>query len=341
MAIDVITGATGHLGNVLARALRARGAVVRALVQPGDDVTPLAGLGVELVEADVRQPESLRRALHAAERVFHLAGVVSITTGQEARLEAVNVGGTLNVIAACRVARVGRLVYMSSVHALTEPSGGVLDERAGFDPARAVGPYARSKALASRAVQGAAQRGELDAVLVLPTGVLGPFDFRTSEMGQVLYDLEAGHVPFLLPGAHDWVDVRDVAWGTLAAAERGRTGEAYLLGGERLSMEALATLVSLETRCRVPRVVPLWQARALAALAPLYERLTGRRALLTPYALHALTAPFSVSHEKASRELAFLPRPIARTVRDALEWHRARGAPERRVGPGRLQPRRA
>lgn len=337
MELDIITGATGHLGNVLARELRAGGAAVRAVVQPGDDPGPLEGLGVELVEADVGDPQALRRAFRDAARVFHLAGLVSITTGQRRRLEAVNVEGTLHVLAACRAERVGRLVYMSSVHALVEPAGGVLDERAGFDPARAVGPYARTKATASRAVQAAARAGELDAVLVLPTGVLGPFDFRTSEMGQLLLDLEARRVPFLLPGRHDWVDVRDVARGSIAAAERGRCGEAYLLGGESRSLEELAALVSLETRCRVPPLVPLWPARAVAALAPLYERATGRRALLTPYALHALTAPFTVSHEKAARELAFLPRPIARTVRDALDWHHAQRAPRRAVGPGRVQ----
>jgi dihydroflavonol-4-reductase len=226
---------------------------------------------------------------------------------------------------------------MGSVHALVEPPGGLLDETAGFDPARAVGPYARTKAMASRLVQAAARAGDVDAVLVLPTGVVGPFDFRTSEMGQLLLDLEAGRVPFVPPGGHDFVDVRDVALGTLAAADRGRAGEAWLLGGEYLAMRQVAELVASQAGRRAPPVLPVAMVRAVAAFAPAWERSTGRRALLTPYALHALSAPFRVSHEKARRELGYAPRPVAASLRDALAWHHARTGPRRAVGPGRVQ----
>lgn len=341
MRTNVITGATGHLGNVLARTACARGELVRAVLQPGDDAAPLAGVPVEVVEADVRDGAALERAFRGADRVFHLAGLVSITAGREALLEAVNVGGTRAVVDACCAAGVGRLVYMSSVHALIEPKGGLLTEAAGFDAAQATSPYGKSKAAASQVVRDAARAGRLDTVLVLPTGVVGPFDFRLSEVGQLLLDLEAQRVPFLLPGGHDWVDVRDVALGTLAAAERGRRGEAYLLGGEHLTLTRLAEVVSLETRCRVPRVLPAGFARLVASGAPLWERVTGRRALLTPYAVHALTVPFRVSHEKAARELDYLPRPIAQSLREALEWHHARTGAPRRVGPARAQPGRA
>ncbi|MBL8923252.1 MAG: NAD-dependent epimerase/dehydratase family protein [Myxococcaceae bacterium] len=335
MGFDTITGATGHLGNVLARELRAQGRAVRAVAASGDDVSPLHGLGVELVTADVRDPAALQRAFAGSERVFHLAGLVSITTGQESLLQAVNVQGTRNVVEACRAVGVRRLVYTSSVHALTEPAQGVLDETAGFDPARASGAYGKSKAAASLEVQGAARAGALDAVLVLPTGVVGPFDFRLSEVGELLLGLEAGRVPFLVAGAHDFVDVRDVAAGTIAAAERGRTGEAYLLAGERVEVVRLAATVARLSGARVPPLLPLGLARVVAGFAPVFERVTGRRALLTPYALHALRAPFTVSHEKASRDLGFSPRPIATSVADALEWHHA-GRARRRVAPGRV-----
>lgn len=337
MGLNVITGATGHLGNVLARELCARGERVRAVLQPGDDPAPLADLAVERVEADVTQPAALRPAFHSAARVFHLAGLVSITRGQEARLEAVNVGGTRAVLEACRAERIGRLVYMGSVHALVEPPGGLLDETAGFDPARAVGPYARTKASASRLVQAAARAGEVDAVLALPTGVVGPFDFRTSEMGQLLLDLEAGRVPFVPPGGHDFVDVRDVARGTLAVAERGRAGEAYLLGGEHLTLRQVGEVVAAQAGRRAPPVLPVSLVRAVAAFAPAWEWVTGRRALLTPYAVHALSVPFRVSAEKARRELGYAPGPAAAALRDALAWHHARMGPRRAVGPGRVQ----
>jgi dihydroflavonol-4-reductase len=334
---SVVTGATGHLGNVLVRALLARGDRVRAVVAPGDALEALAGLELERVTADIRDAEALTAAFAGADRVFHLAGVVSITRGHEAKMESVNVGGTRAVLTACRAAGVARLVHTGSVHALTEPNGGVLSEAAGFDPARAVGPYARTKALACREVQEAARAGTVDAVLALPTGVLGPFDFRLSEMGQLLLDLQRGRVPFILDGGHDFVDVRDVAEGLWRCAEHGARGEAYLLGGGRATLAELARW----TGARVPLALPRWLAHAVAAPAPLYERATGKRALFTPYALHALEAPFTVSSEKARAALGFAPRPLEHSVRDALAWHGARAKPVEAPGPGREQRRAA
>lgn len=331
MTSRAVTGATGHLGNVLVRELCARGERPRVILQPGDSGEALAGLEREVVFAEVTDPVAMRRALSGVSQVFHLAGLVSITAGQEARMNAVNVGGTEVVLAACRAAGVERLVHMGSVHALTEPSAGLLTEEAGFDPALATGAYGRSKARACQAVQRAAKEGELDAVLVLPTGVMGPYDFRLSEVGQLLRDLKNERMPAILEGGHDWVDVRDVALGTLAAAARGRCGEAYLLGGEHVTVRGLAQLVG----ARVPPVLPTWLARLFAAPAPLWERLTRRRALLTPYAVHALSVPFRVSHQKATTELGFAPRTIATSVRDALHWQAASGSAQQVVGPGR------
>src|SRR6185436_10859002 len=154
----LVTGATGHLGNVLVRHLLERGLRVKALVRGQSNTRALQGLAVELVSGDVRDLASLERAFAGASHVFHCAGLVSITAGREAQLAATNVEGTRNVVAACIAAGVKRLVYMSSVHALTEPTpGGVLDESGGFEPSRAFGAYGKSKAEASRLVQEAAR----------------------------------------------------------------------------------------------------------------------------------------------------------------------------------------
>lgn len=335
--MDVVTGATGHLGNVLVRELLARGETVRVVVQPGDDLTPLEGLRVERFDADIRDAVKLREAFTGARRVFHLAGIVSITRAQRQKMHDVNVGGTRAVLQACREAAVSRLVHMGSVHALTEPPRGVLDETAGFDAKRAAGAYGKTKAEACAEVQRAARAGELDAVLVLPTGVVGPHDARLSEMGQVLLDLEAGKMPFLLPGGHDWIDVRDVARGTVLAAERGGRGEAYLLGSERLTLVEIAQVVAEQGGAPVPKVLPRWLVALLAQSAPVVEAVTKRRALLTPYAVHALSVPFTVSHEKATRELGLVPGPVRQALRDALAWQHAHGE-VRAPGPGRAVP---
>jgi dihydroflavonol-4-reductase len=326
MGIDVVTGATGHLGNVLVRELLERGSTVRAIVQPGDDPAPLSALPVRTIQADIRDRAALRKAFTGATRVFHLESMVGTTWASRTRMHEVNVGGTQAVISACQGAWVSRLVHMGSVHALAEPRNGVLDESAGFDPARVNGSYAKTRAEACASVQQQARDGDVDAVIVLPTGVVGPLDERVSEVGQLLLDLEAGRVPFLPSGGHDWIDVRDVAKGTVLAAERGQSGEAYLLGAERLTLFDIAEMVSRETGAPLPKLLPGWLARAFEFPAAVLERFTLQSALLSSYVAYALSVPFVVSHEKARRELGLVPGPVRQALKDALSWHRAHRA---------------
>jgi dihydroflavonol-4-reductase len=346
LTYTAVTGATGHLGNVLVRHLRARGVRVRAVVRATSDLTPLEGLDVDFARADVADVAALTAAFEGAQVVFHEAGLVSITAGQEAALTEVNVEGTRHVVEACIAAKVPRLVYTSSVHALAEPApGGTLDEAVGFDPATVYGPYGKSKAAASKLVQDAARAGRLDAVLVLPSGVLGPFDFRSSEAGAAVQLAGRGRMPVLIGGGYDWVDVRDVADGTIAAAERGRSGEAYLLSHHHLTTVELCSLAAKAAGVRPPWfAMPLRLVRPFAWTGLAWERLTGRRALLTPYSVHTLGKAFDISNSKARAELGFAPRPIDQTVRDAWVWlagdpnsplvKRKLVAPARQVLPG-------
>jgi dihydroflavonol-4-reductase len=270
---------------------------------------------VEVAWADVTQPDTLDQALEGADVVFHVAGLVSITRGQRERLWQVNVEGTRNVVEARRRQHVRRLVYVSSVHALAEPRGSQLDETAGF---RATGgDYSRSKAEASELVLEAARDG-LDAVQVLPTGVVGPWDFRLSEMGQVIARAGQGRMPIAVGGGYDWVDVRDIADGLLRAAERGRSGEAYLLNGEWMSVAQVLTAVARAAGVSPPKVtVPLALLWPVAVGALALERLTGKRALVTPYALRQLSSKGRVDDSKARRELGYSPRPVATSLADA------------------------
>ncbi|MBL8957009.1 MAG: NAD-dependent epimerase/dehydratase family protein [Myxococcaceae bacterium] len=320
--MNVVTGASGHLGNVLVRHLLERGERVRAFVRPSSDVTSLEGLACEQVHGDVRDRASLERAFDGATRVFHCAGLVSITAGKEALLTATNVEGTQNVIDVCIAKGVKRLVYMSSVHALTEPlPGGTLDESGGFDPTTAHGAYGKSKAAASKRVQDAAREGRLDAVLVLPTGVLGPHDYLCSEAGQLVGMTGTKRVPIIVAGGYDWVDVRDIADGTLLAAEKGKTGEAYLLNQHYLTNVELCRIVAEAAGVRAPLyALPLWLARIFAYGGLAYELVTGRRALLTPYSVHTIGKRFTISSQKARDQLGFTPRPLADTLVDAWHW---------------------
>ncbi len=321
-----VTGAAGHLGNVLVRRLVEAGRPVRAVVAPFDDRGALAGLPVEFAAADVRDPAALERAFAGADTVFHLAGVITIQSGQARLLEAVNVAGTRNAIAACRAAGVRRLVYSSSVHALPEPPHGLaVCETGEFRPDAVLGDYARSKARASIEVRRAALDG-LDAVMVFPSGIIGPHDWRPSEMGRLFIAYARGRMRAVVDGGYDFVDVRDVADALISAAERGRRGEGYLVSGHRITVRGLFRLLGEFTGVRPPRLkVPFPLARAGAALAPLWARLTRSNPLFTPYSLAVLRSNCVMNRSKAEHELGFRPRPLRDTVLDTLGWFRSVG----------------
>ena len=317
----LVTGATGHIGNVLVRRLVEKGETVRALVWRGEDTTPLKGLDVEPVEGDVLDPASLKAAFQGIERVFHLAGIISIMPGENSMVRRVNVEGTRNILEAARQAGVKRLLYTSSIHAIRRaPHGTTIDETLPFDPENPYGAYDRSKAEASLEVQEAAAAG-LDAVIVCPTGVIGPYDFRRSEMGEVIRGAAEAHPMFYVDGAYDFVDVRDVAEGMLLAEAKGRAGESYLLSGHKLTVRDLIEGVRGVTGKAFTNIkIPFGLAEFVAKITPTYYRLSKSKPRITPYSLEVLQSNSNISHAKATRELGFKPRPVAETIADTVRW---------------------
>lgn len=305
------------------RALRADGHEVRALVRANR--RGLDGLGLEFVDGDLADGAALARAFAGAELVFHLAARISIVPGDDAEVHAVNVVGTRNVVAACLAARVGRLVHFSSIHALCPaPHDVPIDETRPLTSGN-VPPYDHSKAAAEREVLAGIERG-LDAIVVNPTAILGPHDYAPSAMGRVLLDLYHRRLPALVDGGFDWVDVRDVVSGAVAAATRAKTGARYLLSGEHKSVRELAALVEEVTGVRAPRLVsPMWLARVGAPFATAVARIAKRQALFTSHSLHALRNHQLVSHDKATRELDYAPRPLRETLVAAYDGFREAG----------------
>ena len=317
----LVTGATGHIGNVLVREILGRGQRVRALVRPGKTNAALDGLEVEITPGDILEPDSLERAMQGVDLVYHLAARISLGSGPDPETDRVNVEGTRNVIEAVRRAGRTRLVYASSIYALHKPADGTpIDESQPFDPEQRQGAYDCSKARASLAVQRAAREG-MDAVIVCPTAVTGPYDFRASDAGRAICLYMRPGLQFYVEGAYDFIDVRDAARGFILAAENGRAGETYILGGERLTVREVARMVQDATGAwQVYCKVPLWLAGWAAELMPFLAELTGAQPLFTPYSLQAVCSNSHISHAKASRELGFQPRPARQAVRDAVRW---------------------
>jgi dihydroflavonol-4-reductase len=321
----VVTGATGHIGNVLTRRLTAQGQAVRALVMPDDDLRPLSGLDVEIVSGDVTDLASLESAFTGADIVFHLAGIVTIMSGMARVLERVNVGGVRNVAAACRAAGVRRLVYTSSVHAIAEPpQGTAIDESQPFDPNRVLGDYARSKARATLLLLDEVAKGGLDAVICCPTGVIGPGDYGISNVGQLILDFASGQLKSYVSGAYDFVDVRDVARGLILAAEKGLKGRHYILSGAQVQVLELMKELEKDIGYPAPTYrIPSAIARAAGVLASAYYRLLRRRPVFTAYSIDVLRSNSQVSSARAREELGFTSRPWRESIRDHVEWFRA------------------
>ena len=326
----LVTGACGHLGGTLVRLLERTGAQVRGLRLPSEQARDRAH--VTYYPGDVRDRDSLRplfRGLAGREVVvFHTAAIVDISGEATPQMVDVNVNGTKNILALCREYGVKRLVYVSSVHAIPEKDGyAVLREVDRFSPQQVTGGYAKTKAEATQAVLDAAAQG-LDAVVVHPSGILGPFDGAENHLVQLVKEYAGGKLPACVKGGYDFVDVRDVAAGCLAAAKKGRSGECYILSNRHYEVqEVLAMAKTLCHGRRLP-VLPMWMAQAAEPLLGWVARVKKQRPLYTKYSLYTLRSNDRFDHGKATAELGYRPRDLRQTVRDTLRWLAKKPVPE-------------
>lgn len=317
----LITGANGHLGNTVIRQLLARGEKVRGLILPTE-----SGLlpGVEYIRGDIRDPSSLDPFFSDLENkesfVLHTAGIVDIAENISPLLYEVNVQGTRHLLDACLTYPVKRLVYVSSVHALPEKDRfHVLQEVKRFSPESVVGGYAKTKAEATQAVLDAVSDG-LDAVIVQPSGILGPYDTTRNHLVQLVSDYVHGRLPACVRGGYDFVDVRDVAQGCLSALENGKTGECYILSNRHYEIKEILRMIRfLQGGRRVPSL-PLWMAKIATPFIEMWAKRHHRRPLYTRYSLYTLHSNDKFSHDKATRELGYLPRDLYQTLADTLAW---------------------
>jgi dihydroflavonol-4-reductase len=320
----VVTGAAGHIGANLVRALTKNGRPVRCLVHK--HTAALEGLNVEQVRGDVCDVESLYTAFRGADVVYHLAAVISIAMNEWPRLEKINVQGPRNVVEACRRAGVRRLVHFSSIHAYAqEPISVPIDESRAMSDTVKSPPYDRSKCAGELIVREAVKEG-LDAVIINPTAVLGPYDFGPSHQGQAVLSIARNELPALVTGGFDWVDVRDVVAGAMRAEEIAPSGSRYLLSGRWASVCDIAQIVGEITGAGDKKFVcPLWLARAGAPFMEGYSKMSGKRPLYTSFSLKALLSNKNISHARAARDLGYEPRPLRETLEDTLRWFKENG----------------
>ena len=322
----LITGATGFLGRAVAEELVRRRAQVHALVLHNDPYIHLLPKEVHTVVGDVCVKNSLADFFaDAGSRtcVIHCAGVVSVASRPGSKLYQVNVGGTWRVLRQCMKRNVGRLIHVSSVHAIPEkPKGCIITEDCEFSPGLVDGDYAKSKATATELVFDAAKRG-LNASIVFPSGIIGPGDIQGGSFTSMAKSFLSGKLPFAVRGGYDFVDVRDVASGILGCAMSGKSGEGYILSGRYITIKEMLDIIGKAAGLhRRPLCLPLGLAKLAA---PYYEKRCIRKKkplFFTPYSIAVLGSNGYFSHKKAAGVLSYKPRPIEETLRDMTEWLR-------------------
>ena len=322
----VITGASGHVGNNLVRELNKRGIKPRILIHEETTVRKaIEGLDFEEVKGDTRDLESLKKAFEGADLVYNCAAAISIKCGVYDKIKTVNVDGVQNVIDACIADKVRRLVHVSSIEALGDPGEGVVaTEELGFNPDRAMLEYGITKAEGSLLVQKAVKEGKIDAVTVCPVGILGPNDFRPSQMGTMEMNFRKGKLPaYPAYGGFDWVDVRDVVEAIILAGEKGKSGEFYLLtGGHVTNDEMMGILEKLSGRKRPKVSLPYWLMYTMGFLAEncFYRFFKSVEPVITRGSARILKSDLHASSEKAQRELGMKFRNVEEIFRDHYNW---------------------
>ena len=318
--IDLVTGGSGFIGRHVVAALRARGARVRILdlAPPGDHAGE-----VEFMAGSILDPESVSAAMADIRHVYHLAGIAKLWSRDRSEFDRVNAGGAATVMRAAAEHRVERVVHCSTEAILLPKrhTGALIDETVRPELSDMPGPYTRSKLAAEQAVLAAVQDG-LNALIVNPTVPIGAGDRNLTPPAAMLSMFLSGQAPAFLDCVLNLVDVRDVAAGMVLAAERGRTGERYILGGENVVLrDLLALLERISGRPMPKRAVPGWLALASATVTEWVADVVTRRtpaATLEGVTLALRSGPFD--SKKARSELGYAPRPFQDALTDAVAW---------------------
>jgi dihydroflavonol-4-reductase len=314
-----ITGANGHIGANLIRQLLEKGHTVKVLKYR--DHEALNGLKLEVVDGGLEDPEALLELCAGSDVVYHLAAKISIGYNSYEALYKTNVEGTKNIFHRAKDAGIKRFIHFSTIHTVDhKPLDQPLDENRPRINNSAI-PYESTKSIAEEWILGQQSNG-MDVIVLNPTAIIGPYDYKPSLMGTFLINLYRNSLPGLVPGGYNFVDVRDVTQAAVNALHQGRGGEKYILSGHHKSVTAIANLVEEVTGRSVSRrMLPLWLAYAGVPFITAWSRVTGQEPIYTKQSLDIIQEGNQhILHDKARKELGYNPRPLSVTLKDTLEW---------------------
>ncbi|MBR1758009.1 MAG: NAD-dependent epimerase/dehydratase family protein [Lachnospiraceae bacterium] len=328
----LVTGATGFLGSTITRQLLERGDAVRAFVMQGDKTVCYLPEEVEVCYGDLTDIEALENFFTVPEGIhtvaLHIASIVTVNPDYSQKVMDVNVGGTKNIIdMVLNHPECEKLVYCSSTGAIPEaPKGTPIHEVDSFDETKVLGCYSQSKALATQAVLDAVHTRGLNACIVHPSGIMGPEDNAVGETTGTLIKIINGEMPAGIDGSFNLCDVRDLAEGTIAAADKGVAGECYILGNEPVTFRDFSKMVCEESGCKkVSFFLPIWAANAVASVAESAAKKKGEKPLMTTFSVYNLARNNTFDSSKARRELGYRTRSYRETIHDEITWLKEMG----------------
>jgi hopanoid-associated sugar epimerase len=323
----LVTGATGFVGSAVLRALTGSGANLRALSRASSPRGNLDGVDCEVVVGDMRDAESMARAMAGVTRLYHVAADYRLWARDPGDILRANLEGTRTVMEAALSAGVERIVYTSSVATLRAGDAAhSTDETEPLAEPEAIGAYKRSKVAAERLVETMVAERGLPAIIVNPSTPIGPRDVKPTPTGRILVEAATGKIPAFVDTGLNLVHVDDVARGHLLAMERGVVGQRYILGGQNVSLREMLGVIAGQVGRKAPTVaLPRAPLYPLAWVAEAVARMTGKEPFVTSDALKMASHHMFFSSAKAERELGYTARPYAEAIADALAWFRGRG----------------
>lgn len=318
-----LTGATGHVGYAILKELETReDKDVRIIIRK--DPGYFNGMDCEIVKGDITDYDSLLKAFDGCDVVYHVAGCVEIKPGNEDFVYNINVNGTTNVINACIEKKVKRLVYMSSVDTyIPAPEGEVMTETWDYDPDKLEGAYAKTKAEATANVIAANGKDGLETVVCQPSACMGPYDFKVSSIGSMIRMFSTGKFPITMTfGGYNFVDVRDVALGTVAAGDVPEAaGQVYILCNEACTVDEFIRKLAKASGNKPPKIkLGKGIIDVAAPIMEVYYKAAKQTPIFTRYAVRKLCSNCNFSFAKAQKELGYNPRPLEVSLADALAW---------------------
>ena len=331
----LLTGAAGFLGTNICMQLLEAGCKVRALVLPNDKSVKYIPDQVEVVLGDLTDAPSLEPFFTVPEGctsvVIHCASMVTVNPNYSEKLMAVNVGGTRNIITkVLNHPECEKMVYVSSTGAIPElPHGTPITEVNKFtpcDPKKVVGAYSQSKATATQMVLDAVNVMGLKACVVHPSGILGPNDHAIGETTGTLLPIIKGEMPMGMQGSFNLCDVRDLAAGTIAAVDKGRIGECYILANKTVTLKEMCDMLHAECNAKkIKFYLPLDLADKIAAGLEKQAEKTGKMPLMTTFSVYNLARNNEFDCTKARTELGYTTRSYEETIHDEVQWMIAEG----------------